>query len=79
MRGIVNSPTKLALKRLILSNKPQFIFIAKLLMDAGLFPQIWLRSLNLKIVAMNDSINAILNLSCLCDKSLDPTFLDRDD
>lgn len=48
MRGIANSPTKLDLKRLILVNKPDFVFIYEPWMDVDNFSVRWLHRLGLK-------------------------------
>ena len=39
IRGITNSPSKLALKNLIIANKPDFIFVAEPWMPFDQFPR----------------------------------------
>jgi hypothetical protein len=79
IRGLANSPSKLALKRLILKNKPSFVFIAEPWMDVNSFPQTWLRRLNLKVFAVNNRGNLLPNLWCLCLDHLNPEVIDLDD
>jgi exonuclease III len=79
IRGLANSPSKLALKRLILKNKPNFIFIAEPWMNVSSFPQSWLRRLRLKIFATNCRNQLLPNLWCLCHDHLDPLVIDVDD
>jgi hypothetical protein len=42
IRGIANSPSRLVLKRLILANKPDFVFIYEPWMPFHIFPISWL-------------------------------------
>jgi len=79
IRRIANSPSKLALKNLILSHHPDFIFIAKPWMAFDRFPYTWLNRLGLKIFSLNTKLNLLPNLWCICASNLDPTVIDSDD
>jgi exonuclease III len=79
IRGLANSPSKLALKRLIVKNKPSFVFIAEPWMNVDSFPKSWLRSLNLKVFAVNSRQQLLPNLWCLCAANLVPQVVDFDD
>lgn len=57
VRGIVNSPSKLALKRLIISNKPDFVFIVEPWIEVTSLPHNWLKRLNLKTFTINTKGN----------------------
>lgn len=74
-RGIVNSPTKTDLKRLIISYKPQFFFIVEPWMDYNLFPQSRLNKLNLKFYVANDRSDLNSNRWCLCDTSINSDII----
>lgn len=78
IRGVANSPSRLALKRLILVNKPDLVLIAEPWMDANKFPTLWLNRLGLKIFSCNQRENLLPNLWRLCTNNLNPTVLDRD-
>src|ERR1044072_1065756 len=79
IRGIANHPSRLALKRLITSHKPDLIFIAKPWMLFENFPSFWLHRLGLKLFAVNNRGNLNPNLWCLCSNHLHPSILDIDD
>jgi hypothetical protein len=79
VRGLANSPTKLALKRLIVTYKPDFCIIAEPWMYFDKFPKTWLSRLNLKLFAVNNRNNLLPNLWCFCSSHLSPTIVDLDD
>jgi hypothetical protein len=79
VRGLANSPSKLALKRLILINKPSFVFVAEPWMNVDSFPRSWLRCVNLKVFAINSRQHLLPNLWCLCSTNLFPKVVDIDD
>ncbi|XP_045810732.1 uncharacterized protein LOC123905142 [Trifolium pratense] len=79
LRGLANSPTKLALKRLIVKHRPSFIFIGEPWMNIDSFPASCLRRLNLEIFKVNFRGRLLPNLWCLCSISLHPTSIDFDD
>ncbi|XP_058761210.1 uncharacterized protein LOC131634556 [Vicia villosa] len=54
-RGLANSPTKLALKRIITVNKPDLVFISEPWMDVRKFPFRWLHRLGLKLFVTQDN------------------------
>jgi hypothetical protein len=65
VRGLANSPTKLALKNLILVNKPDFCFIAEPWITADRFSASWLNRVGMKFFAVNIRGNLLPNLWCL--------------
>lgn len=79
MIGITNSSTKLTLKRLILKNRPQFIFVAEPWMVFPKFPTNWIRKLHLKMVALNNIGNLDPNLLFFYDSDLNLDILAIDD
>src|SRR6266487_4565081 len=79
IRGLANSPSRLALKRLIISNNPDFFFIAEPWMNFDNFPRFWLQNLNLKLLAMNSRDQRLPNLWCFCKKNINPTLISFDD
>jgi hypothetical protein len=78
-RGLANSPTRLALKKLINQHKPDFVFISEPWMSFDDFPSRWLVNLNLKLFAMNTRPNLLPNLWCFCKLSINPIVLASDD
>ncbi|XP_058742694.1 uncharacterized protein LOC131615239 [Vicia villosa] len=79
IRGIANSSSRLALKRLIQSNHPDFVFIAEPWMDFCNFPQNWMSRFDLKVFAFNKREGLLPNLWCFCKSNLNPTILAVDD
>jgi hypothetical protein len=49
IRGLANPPSRLALKRLIIVNKPDIVLISEPWMDIDKFPTLSLSRLGLKI------------------------------
>jgi len=76
--GLANYPSRLALKRLILLNKPDFVFISEPWMNFDDFPRRWLAELHLKLFAVNNRQNLLPNLWCFCKVSMDPIVLSSD-
>jgi hypothetical protein len=72
---MANSPTRLALKRLINLHSPDFIFIAEPWIKFEDLPRRWLVKLNLKLFAMNIRPNMLPNLWCLCKQQIDPVII----
>jgi hypothetical protein len=62
IRGIANSLSRLALKRLLLQHKPDLLFIAEPWMRYKAFPTTWLYRLGFKIFSFNIRTNNIPNL-----------------
>jgi hypothetical protein len=79
VRGLANSPTRLALKRLVINNSPDIIIIAEPWMKFQSFLAFWLDRLNLKLFAMNNRGHLDPNLWCICRKDLNPNILSFDD
>jgi len=73
VRGLANNPSRLALKKLIISHKPELCFIASKLSAR------WLSKLNLKLFCVNTRDNLIPNLWCLCSTALNPSLIFVDD
>jgi len=79
VRGIANSPSKLALKRLLKHNKPNFLFIVESWISYDTFPQRWLARLGLKLFAVNNRNNIIPNLWCICSSNINPSVISNTD
>jgi len=77
-RGLANSPSRLALKRLILLHMPDFIFISEPWMDFNDFPRNWFTRLHFKLFAVNNRNNLLPNLWCFCNINLNPVVLGVD-
>jgi hypothetical protein len=75
---MANSPTRLALKRLINIHHPDFIFIAEPWMKIEDLPRRWLVNLNLKVFAMNNRNSMLPNLWCICKQHFDPVIIASD-
>jgi len=78
VRGIANSPTKLAIKRLITQNKPDILVIAEPWIEFSNFPVRWLARQDLKLFATNNRNGQIPNLWCICKNQLNPNILSID-
>jgi len=78
IRGIANSPLRLALKNLILTHKPNFIFIAEPWMFFEHLPRNWFHRLHFKLFALNQRHDRIPNLWCLCSNHLNPKIISVD-
>jgi hypothetical protein len=75
LRGIANTPTRLALQRLLLLHKPDLLFIAEPWMDFGDFPPSWFRRLGFKLFSFNDRGNLKPNLGAFALLTLTPVLL----
>jgi len=75
VRGLANSPSKLALKRLLKQNKPTFLLIAEPWISYDSFPQRWLARLGFKLFAVNDRSNMLPNLWCICSSNINPLVI----
>lgn len=78
IRGIANSPSRLALKRLLLQHKPELLFIAEPWMRYEAFPATWLYRLGFKVFSFNIRTNNTPNLWCICSLNLSPTIIHVD-
>jgi hypothetical protein len=78
-RGLANSPTRLALEKIIKHHKPDIILLSEPWMDFSDLPRRWLANLNLKLFAFNSRPNLLHNLWCLCKTSISPTILVSDE
>lgn len=74
-REVANLPTRLVLKRLWESHKPDFLIIAKPWMSMQDFPSSFRNSLDLKPFAMNDRNALLPNFWCLCVKHMNPSIV----
>lgn len=74
-RGLANNPTILAIRRLIIKHKPDFLFLSECWMTFNSFPQNWFSKLGLKRITVNFRHNNILNLWCFCMIHLDYVIL----
>jgi len=79
IRGIANSPSRLALRRLILLHKPDIVCIAEPWMNFAHFPSSWLHRLGFKIFSINERGNLLPNLWRICTLDLYPTIISKDD
>jgi hypothetical protein len=79
IKGLAKSPSRLALKRLIVSNNPDFVAIAEPWMSFEDLPRFWLHNLNLKLVATNARDQRLPNLWFLCKQNLNPSLISVDD
>jgi len=75
----VSSPTKLALKKLLIKFKPDVCFISEPWMHISNLSPRWLHNLGLKVFCVNDRNTLLPNLWCLCSTQLSPTLLNVDD
>lgn len=79
LRGLANSPTKLALKKLLSKYKPDVCFISEPWMLVSDLSPRWLLNLGLKVFCVNDRNSLIPNLWCLCPIHLSPNLISVDD
>lgn len=73
--GLANTPTKLALQRIILCHKLDFLLVAEPWMNYEHFPQIWQVKHGLKLISLNNRHNALPNLWCFCKIYISPTII----
>jgi hypothetical protein len=78
VRGLANSPTKLALKNLLSLNKPDFCFISEPWLNISRISNSWWNRFGLKVFAVNNRNILLPNLWCLCSTHLTPTLIDVD-
>jgi hypothetical protein len=79
IRGLANSPSRLALKRILIQHKPDFCFIAEPWMNFDDFPSRWLSNVGMKAFSLNVRNNLIPNLWCFCKLDFDPVVVSVDD
>jgi len=79
LRGLANSPTKLALKKLLVKFKPELCFLAEPWMSISNLSPRWLYNLGLKVCAINNRGSLLPNLWCLCSINISPTIINVDD
>lgn len=79
IRGLTNAPSRLALKRLINSNKPDFILFSEPWLDFINFLATWFHKLGVKLFALNVRHNNSPNLWCICKNDIVPTVLTSSD
>lgn len=73
IRGIVNHPSRLALKQLLRNHKPHFIFISEPNISFDKFHINWFHKLGFKFFATNNS--TLPFLWCFCKLYINPTLL----
>lgn len=66
IRGLANSPSRLALKNLITAHKPHIVIISEPWLLFEHFPRHWFHRLRFKLFALNTRNNLDPNLWCLC-------------
>ena len=79
IRGVAKNYAILALKRLILTNKPDMVFLAEPSMDVNNFPKDWLGKLDLKPFAFNNMLHLLPTLWCLGKSNLSHVVIYSDD
>jgi len=79
LRGLANSPTRLALKRFLLLHKPDFCFVSEPWMHIGNFPRGSFDRIGYKLFAMNDRNDLLPNLWCICTKNMNPAIVSISD
>jgi len=62
IRGFANALSRLALKNLIVNNKPDFVFLSEPWMNIDVTHRNWFTRLNLKLFAVNSRDNLLPNL-----------------
>jgi hypothetical protein len=75
IRGLANSPSRLALQNLILQHKPHIIIISEPWLLFEHFPRHWFTRLHFKLFALNHRNHLDPNLWCLCLNHLNPVIL----
>jgi hypothetical protein len=75
IRGLANSPSRLALQNLILQHKPHIILISEPWLLFEKFPRFWFHRLHFKLFALNDRNSLDPNLWCLCLNHLNPDII----
>jgi hypothetical protein len=78
LRGLANSPTRLALKFFIIKHTPDIILISEPWMNVDQLPRRWLVNLHLKLFALNSRNNMLPNLWCICKSNMNPVILASD-
>jgi len=79
LRGLANSPTRMALKRFMLVHKPEFCFISEPWMHIDNFPRGWFDRNGYKLFSMNDRNDLLPNLWCICTKNWNPVIVSISD
>ncbi|XP_058746611.1 uncharacterized protein LOC131619539 [Vicia villosa] len=79
IRGVANRASILALKKLILNNSSELVFISEPWMKWEDFPQHWFDRFDLKLFAVNSRDNLLPNLWCFCKSNYNPDIILIDD
>lgn len=74
-RGVANYETRLVIKRMISSNRPDFFFISEPWISLNQFPVRFWSKLNTQVSAVNDRGAQDPNLWCICNCSVTPTVI----
>lgn len=75
VRGISNSPTRLALKNLCVMHKPDLGFIAEPWMEENKLHASFWKFLNMRVFAVNQRGSLQSNLWCVYSESLNPVVI----
>ncbi|XP_058784766.1 uncharacterized protein LOC131659617 [Vicia villosa] len=78
IRGVANTPSRLALKRVIQTLKPDIILLVEPWMQYDKFPASWLDRLDMKLFVFNNRNQLNPNLWCICKKDINPLVLNCD-
>lgn len=76
---MANPPSRLVLKNLCLSNKPDFLFIAEPWISVNHLSQQFWHSIKMRVFVVNSRENNLPNLWCACKESLDPSVIESSD
>lgn len=79
IRGITNKESRIALKKMIRKNSPDFIFIVEPWMNIDSFLKSRISRCELKLFASNVRIYQFPNLWCFCKINLDLVIIDIDE
>jgi len=75
IRGLANSPSRLALQNLLSKHKPHIIIIFEPWLLFEHFPRNWFHKLHFKLFALNNRNSLDPNLCCLCLNHINPVIL----
>ena len=79
LRGIANSPTKLALKKLLVIHKPDMFFLSEPWIDISKFSLFWLHKLGYKLFSVNNRGTLSPNLWCFCTRDINLVIILSDE
>jgi len=79
LRGLDNSPTKLAHKKLLILHKLDLCFIVEPWMIFSNFSTLWLDRLGMKDFCVHNRGSLLPNLWCYCAKAINPVLIHTND